>query len=175
MGNIRKILSLDVGFGDMIYGGPEEYDFPVLLNFPVPRIKCYTYESIIAEKFQAIVWLNFQTSRMKDFFDILFLARVNRFQALRLLEAIATTFAARDTGLSRKEAVFSDEFKNDKSKQNQWTSFLRKHHLKEEPTFRKVIESLEGFLEPVLGKVLKEIENCIWDYDAWQWKISSSA
>ena len=172
LGNIRKILSLDVGFGDMISGGPEEYDFPVLLNFPVPRIKGYTYESIIAEKFQAIVWLNFQTSRMKDFFDILFLARVNNFQALCLLEAITATFARRETVLSRREAVFSEEFKNDESKQKQWTAFLRKHHLNEEPMFQKVIDKLEGFLEPILGNAHKEIEKCIWDHNTWQWKIS---
>jgi len=169
LGAIKKILSLDVGFGDMVYGGPEEYDFPVLLNFPVPKIKCYSYESIIAEKFQAIVWLNFQTSRMKDFFDILFLARANRFKALRLLEAITATFAKRDTPLGRREAVFSDEFKNDESKEKQWKSFLRKHHLFGEPNFRKVIDHLEGFLEPVLGMTLDKIEDRLWDQTAWRW------
>ncbi len=174
LGNIRKIISLDVGFGDLIYGGPDEYDFPVLLNFPVPKIKCYTYESIIAEKFQAIVWLNFQTSRMKDFFDILFLAKVNRFGASGLVQAIATTFTKRHTALSRRDAIFSNEFKNDESKQKQWTAFLRKHHLTEESKFCKILDHLEGFLEPVLGMTLIEIENCIWYPETWQWRSNST-
>jgi predicted nucleotidyltransferase component of viral defense system len=74
MGSIRKKMIMDVGFGDMLIDEPEELNFPVLLNFPSPKIRCYSFETVIAEKFQAMVWLNFQTSRLKDFFDILYLA-----------------------------------------------------------------------------------------------------
>ncbi|MGE5344157.1 MAG: nucleotidyl transferase AbiEii/AbiGii toxin family protein [Candidatus Omnitrophota bacterium] len=173
LGAIKKILSLDIGFGDTLLGNIEEFDFPVLLNFPIPKVKCYPYESIIAEKFQAIVWLNFQTSRMKDFFDIIFLANVGSFQASRLKEALIITFSRRNTSLSLRKVVFSEEYKMDKSKQRQWSAFLRKHHLIAEPKFRLIIDRLENFLEPILGITFNEIENYIWDNERWQWKINA--
>ena len=171
LGKIRKTVALDIGFGDSIYGGPEEFNFPVLLDFHVPKIKCYTYETIIAEKFQAIVWLNFQTSRMKDFFDILFLAETCTFQANRLRNAIIETFEKRDTAIERRVTIFSNEFKNDSSKQTQWAAFMRKTSLTAEPQFKKVVEKLEAFLGPIFEMVRNEDKNYTWDKEKWQWII----
>ena len=70
LGNIRKRLTVDIGFGDAMIDEPVKLEFPVLLDMPSPKLQCYHLETIIAEKFQAIVWLNFQTSRMKDIFDL---------------------------------------------------------------------------------------------------------
>lgn len=174
LGNIRKILTLDIGFGDRIYGGPEEFEFPVLLDFPSPNIRCYNYETIIAEKFQAIVWLNFQTSRMKDFFDIIFLARVNHFKAVRLRNAINTTFDKRGTRLTQREAVFSDEFKNDASKQTQWTAFLRKNSLIEYMEFYTIVDQMEKFLEPILQITIEKLEDLSWNCETWNWDYTST-
>ena len=74
MGNIRKTIHLDVGFGDIVIPRRRTILFPTLLEYPAPYIQVYTRESIIAEKFQAIVCFSDLTSRMKDFYDILFLA-----------------------------------------------------------------------------------------------------
>ena len=69
----RQTLQIDIGFGDRIVPGPVEIEFPVILDQPAPRIKGYSKESVISEKLEAIVRFNFLTSRMKDFYDILFL------------------------------------------------------------------------------------------------------
>jgi hypothetical protein len=66
----RMTLQIDVGFGDRVIPGPEEIDFPTLLDFPAPRLKSYTRETVVAEKFEAMVKLGILNSRMKDFFDI---------------------------------------------------------------------------------------------------------
>ncbi|UCH92512.1 MAG: nucleotidyl transferase AbiEii/AbiGii toxin family protein [Candidatus Aminicenantes bacterium] len=165
LGKIKKTITVDIGFGDKIFDGPEEFDFPVLLDFPAPKIKCYNYETIIAEKFQAIVWLNFQTSRLKDFFDILFLAENNAFQAYRLKNAIIETFKRRNTEIEQRRTVFSDEFKNDPSKQIQWTAFLKKNNLTAEFDFKVVIENIEKFLEPLFSG--NPTEDNIWNKYKW--------
>ena len=67
----RVPMQLDVGFGDPIFPFPSWLEFPTLLDFPAARIKCYTPESSIAEKFQAMVNLGELNSRMKDFYDCL--------------------------------------------------------------------------------------------------------
>lgn len=68
----RERVQIDIGFGDRIIGGPIEINFPTLLDFPAPRLKVYSIESAVAEKFEAIVSLQLETSRMKDFYDILY-------------------------------------------------------------------------------------------------------
>lgn len=50
----RVNVQVDLGFGDIIYPGPEELDLPTMLDSPVPRLLCYSRESAIAEKFEAI-------------------------------------------------------------------------------------------------------------------------
>ena len=74
----RVTLQIDVGFGDIIYPGPEESDLPAMLDFPPPRLLCYSRESAIAEKFEAMVKLGVLNSRMKDFYDIWLLSSNSR-------------------------------------------------------------------------------------------------
>ena len=66
----RITLQIDVGFGDRVVPGPEEIDFPTLLDFPAPHLKSYTRDTVVAEKFEAMVKLGILNSRMKDFFDV---------------------------------------------------------------------------------------------------------
>ncbi len=74
--NSRERMQLDIGFGDKITAGPVDIEFPTILDFPAPKLKVYSIETAIAEKFEAIVSLQLQTSSMKDFYDILFLLNI---------------------------------------------------------------------------------------------------
>lgn len=67
LGNVRIPLQIDVGFGDAVVPAPEELEFPTLLKGPAPKLKAYPKESVVAEKFEAIVKLGMANSRMKDF------------------------------------------------------------------------------------------------------------
>lgn len=71
----RIRMVIDVAFGDAIEPGLQETDLPVLLDLPAPRLRSYPPETVIAEKFQAMVALGRANSRMKDFYDIWVLAR----------------------------------------------------------------------------------------------------
>jgi predicted nucleotidyltransferase component of viral defense system len=76
MENSKEIVQLDIGFGDKMTAEPIEIEFPTLLDFAAPKIKVYSIETAIAEKFEAIVSLQLLTSRMKDFYDISFLQSI---------------------------------------------------------------------------------------------------
>ena len=95
VGGARNVLQIDIGFGDKIVAGPVDIDYPVLLDFPAPRIRVYSLESAIAEKFEAIVRFNIVTSRMKDFYDLAYVARHHKIRADALSEALAITFTTR--------------------------------------------------------------------------------
>jgi predicted nucleotidyltransferase component of viral defense system len=92
---IRVVI--DIEFGDAVEPGLAEMDLPVMLDFPAPHLRAYARETVIAEKFQAMVMLGRANSRMKDFYDIWVLSRASEFNDDRLARAIAATFARRNT------------------------------------------------------------------------------
>ena len=67
-------VSIDIGFGDVVYPDRVKMEFPVLLDMEVPEIYAYSISSVISEKFEAIVSLGDANSRYKVFYDIYILA-----------------------------------------------------------------------------------------------------
>ncbi len=76
---------------------PTNMELPCMLDFPKAHLLCYSRESAIAEKFQAIIYLGDANSRMKDFYDIYTLSRQFDFKGDMLAEAIRLTFKNRGT------------------------------------------------------------------------------
>lgn len=125
IGGARIPVIIDIGFGDAIEPGLEQLDYPVLLDFPQPRIRAYARETVIAEKFQAMVALGRANSRMKDFHDIWVLSQTHAFDDDRLARAIAATFARRQTEVPRESPdALSPAFAADRAKQAQWAAFV---------------------------------------------------
>lgn len=119
LGMARKKLQIDIGIGDVVYPEPVIREFPGLLDFPAPKLLIYPKETIIAEKFEAIIRFNKLTIRMKDFYDIIILAQSNRFDAEILKTAITRTFNYRNTRLKTRTIIFLPSFKADQLKQDQ--------------------------------------------------------
>ena len=141
-------VTVDVGFGDAIEPGLEEIDFPVLLDLPAPHLRAYARETVIAEKFQAMVALGRANSRMKDFYDVWVLSKAHEFDKERLAQAIAATFKRRGTEIPQKEPdVFTPEFFRDGSKLQQWSAFIRELSA-ETPPFETVVSELAAFIGP---------------------------
>ena len=146
--NARIPMQLDIGFGDPIFPFPSWLEFPGLLDFPTARIKCYTPESSIAEKFQAMVNLGELNSRMKDFYDIWLLSRQHEFRLENLEGAVEGTFRKRGTAIP-ETSPFSAAFMD--SKQPQWRAFrkrLGQEHVPE--AFSEVVEAVVEFLGPLM-------------------------
>lgn len=141
----RARLQVDVGFGDAVRPAPVRSAYPVLLDLPAPELLCYSRESAIAEKFQAMVSLGELNSRMKDFFDVWLLCRQFEFKVEALAEAIQATFKQRDTALPERP-LFTDRFQQDK--QRAWVAFLNRlgGTVPIEPEFSQVLKVLEDFL-----------------------------
>jgi hypothetical protein len=95
----RMRVVIDVGFGDSVEPGLEETELPVLLDMPAPKLRTYARETVIAEKFQALIALGRANSRMKDLYDIWMLSEAYDFEDDGLATAIAATFARRKTAI----------------------------------------------------------------------------
>lgn len=146
IGGARISLTIDIGFGDAVEPGAEELDYPSMLDFPMPRLRGYARETVIAEKFQAMVALGRANSRMKDFYDIWILSKSFDFADDRLARAIAATFARRATPIPVDPPdALTPAFASDEQKQRQWIAFVRDVAVNP-GKFEEVIVSLAGFL-----------------------------
>jgi hypothetical protein len=144
-------IQVDIGFGDAVTPGTEELELPTLLDHPRPRVLAYPAESVIAEKFQAMVALGVANSRMKDFYDIAALAQRRGFEGRVLCEAIRATFERRGTALpDRTPTAFTEELAGDPVKRAQWDAFVKRASLREAGSFAEVVSAIKRFLTPPL-------------------------
>ena len=149
LGSARINMQVDIGFGDIVYPEPEKSDLPTMLDSPAPRLLCYSRESSIAEKFEAMVKLGMLNSRMKDFYDIWLLSRQFNFNGPRLTEAIRLTFERRGTELPTEIDAFTEPFIE--AKQTQWAAFRKRLGQDHIPvSFREIAASVDNFLSPIV-------------------------
>ncbi len=150
LGSVKVNMQIDIGFGDIIFPKPEELDFPTMLNFSAPRLLCYSRESSISEKLEAMVKLGMLNSRMKDFYDIWLLSRQFDFDGANLAEAIRRTFLQRGTMLPTEIEVFAEPFIV--AKQTQWEAFWKRLQQNHVPSlFREIMTSVNRFLSPIVA------------------------
>jgi predicted nucleotidyltransferase component of viral defense system len=162
----RINLQIDVGFGDAIVNGPTSRKFPVLLDHPAPELMVYSAESSIAEKFEAMVRLGLTNSRMKDFYDIHFMAASTSFTRSGLKQAIDTTFQRRAIPLSDSAAVLSEDFWHDDANATKWQAFVRRTGLKMDQPFSEVMQRIADFIGPMLEGSGGET----WNPAKWRWE-----
>ena len=151
LGHARKRMQMDIGFGDIVIPRAKKIEFPTLLEQVPPKIKVYSIESIISEKFEAMVKLAMVNSRMKDFYDVYTLSINYDFCGNRLKKAIGSTFKRRKTIVPASPLVFQTEFHNDRGRQRQWAAFLRKSRIANtDKSFNQIMERITKFLKPVV-------------------------
>ena len=142
-------MQIDISFRDVIFPVPQKkMIFPCILDFPAPKLWCYSLESIVAEKFEALMKLGDWNSRMKDFYDLWALSRQHNFYGHQLSKAIELTFKNRGTSLKQEITAFKEEFIS--KKENEWRSFIKRLNQEHPPSLSDVIESLKLFLLPVV-------------------------
>jgi len=146
----RVRVVIDIGFGDAVEPGLTEVELPVLLDLPSPRLRAYPRETVIAEKFQAMVALGRANSRMKDFYDVWLLFRSYAFESDGLARAIAATFARRNTPIpTGVQDALTSAFAEDPAKQRAWTSFVQNVAFPV-GSLAEVVRDLAEFLMPHL-------------------------
>lgn len=145
---IRQVVSMDIGFGDVITPRPEELDYPVLLkDKPAVNIMAYSLETVVAEKFQAMIDLAEENSRMKDFFDVYRILESGKINEEMLQQAIVATFSNRETGYKPEHVLFTEEFVKTPARIAFWKGFLRKIKYKEELAFETVMSEIQKRLQ----------------------------
>lgn len=155
--NIRTPLNIDFSVGDMIVPKQEKRKIPTQLeNFTAPMINTYSLETTVAEKIDAILNLMEFSSRMKDYYDIYYLANKFDFDGALLAEAMKKTFANRNHSFTVEQFEQVMAFDGDEAMRKKWKAFCRKTDIKTDDysTVLKAIRSLlsEPFAAAVEGR-----------------------
>lgn len=156
--NVRVPFNVDIGVGDIIVPKAEERKINTQLpDFEKPVIKTYSLGSTIAEKFDAILQRFELTGRMKDFYDIYYLARTFDFEGAKLRAAIFETLKKRETPYDRDSFKRILALSEDEDMQKRWRYFLK--NIKDDTLeFAVVIKEMQKFLEPVFDAIVDEEE-----------------
>lgn len=150
LGTARCPMQIDMGFSDVVTPGPVAIDYPTILDLPAPHLRAYNRETVIAEKFEAMVKLGELNSRMKDFFDVWTLASSQTFSGPVLVETVRATFARRGTPMEVSAPCFMEGFASMNTKAAQWRAFVRRGELAKAPSsFPEVWQAAMDFLRPV--------------------------
>lgn len=157
MDTIVHPMSMDIGFGDIITPCPEAVDYPLLLqDIPSINIQAYSLETVIAEKFHAMIDRDIFNSRMKDFFDCYQILNTRDLKDDVLYEAIKATFDNRQLGYKDNLQLFTDDFAVDTSRLQQWKLFLKKIQWKNDIDFKDVMTVVIIRLKPLYDKYWAE-------------------
>ncbi len=148
----RIPMQLDIGFGDAVTPAAVESAFPTILDGPAAVLLTYPRETVVAEKFEAMVKLGIANTRMKDFHDLRALSQLFSFEGQVLSEAIMRTFERRNTAIpSTPPIALTAEFFENETKQRQWTAFNGKNKLYIEALpLKTVMGDIEQFIMPLI-------------------------
>lgn len=173
MGYLNKTkvpVSIDIGFGDVVYPGKMKMQFPVLMDMEVPEVYAYSIYSVIAEKFEAFVSLGLANSRYKDFYDIYVLADNYDLNGMELMNAIIETFTHRGTNFD-DIAAFDDDFAKDKTRQERWRAFLKKKKALVKVEFEETMQLLKELLLPIVDSIHNNISfEQTWSKETKSWR-----
>jgi len=156
LGQTRIRIQVDIGFGDVVTPAAAYADFPSLIGLPSPHVRVYPPETVVAEKFEALVRLGAINSRVKDFYDLWALASERAFSGAVLGQALRATFTRRGTALPASPPLaLTEAFAADPDKLQLWQAFVSRTKL--EPaalTLEATVELLRAFLMPPTQSLL---------------------
>jgi Nucleotidyl transferase AbiEii toxin, Type IV TA system len=166
LGTARLSLQIDMGVGDAVWPAPQPCSYPTFLDFPAPQILAYPREAVIAEKFEAMVVLGDRNSRIKDFFDVHYLAGHFGFDRAILREAIRQTFERRRTPIPRDTPIaLTREYWGNPSRPTQARAFSKRARISVPDDFSEACPRvLSEFLSPILNDLRQSVSHSgTWD------------
>lgn len=169
--NTKTPFSIDFGVGDIIVPKQEKRKIPTQLSdFDAPMVNTYSIETTVAEKIDAILSLMEFSSRMKDYYDIYYLANKFDFDGVTLTEALKKTFENRNHNFTIEQFEQMLAFDSDEAMQKKWKAFIKKINTKTDD-FETVLKTIKLFLvEPFIAAVEKKSFDSKWWCVINQWK-----
>lgn len=156
--NTRTPFGIDFGVGDVIVPKQEKRKIPTQLDdFVAPIVNTYSIETTVAEKIDAILSLMEFSSRMKDYYDIFYLANKFDFDGKILTEALRKTFTNREHNFTEEQFEQVMGFDDDVAMQKKWKAFVRKIDTKTD-NYSTVLNTIKVFLTKPFTAAIRDKE-----------------
>lgn len=170
--NTRTPFGIDFGVGDVIVPKCEKRKLPTQMEgFDAPMVNTYSLETTMAEKLDAILNLMEFSSRMKDYYDIYYLANKFDFDGTVLTEALRKTFANRSHAFTLAQLEQIVAFDGDDAMQKKWRAFCRKTDVQTDE-YSAVLQTIKGFLEKPFAAAVKNTSfDAKWSASAGDWNV----
>ena len=155
IGNTRTPVNIDFGIGDVII--PESklrFMKTQLEEFTSFEVNTYSLESVVAEKFDAILQRFELTSRMKDFYDLWYISSNFDFEGSVLRDAINNTLKNRGTVIEFDSMDRIWRLEENKVIQIRWRAFCKKQNINLE--FIRTIEIIDIMFRDIVSKIIAE-------------------
>ena len=165
-------MQIDVGVADKIFPAARKIKFTTHIGHKNFMLKTYATEQMIAEKVQTLVQKGQLNSRMKDIFDIWWIASSNQIKGQTLSKSIKTVFINRQTPIPQELAFFKTDYYSQRQ-QIAWQSLLKKMRSDMNfPDLPAVLDQLKQFLIPVVYSIYQGARfDLTWDPEQeWAWK-----
>lgn len=172
--NTKTPFSIDFGVGDVIVPKQEKRKIPTQLSdFDAPTVNTYSVETTIAEKIDAILSLMEFSSRMKDYYDIYYIANKFDFDGKVLSEALRKTFANREHSFTVEQFQHVMTFDSDEAMQKKWKAFIRKIDTKTDD-YSTVLKTIKDFLSMPFSVAIQDNDfDKRWYAAECRWKEES--
>ena len=156
--------------GDVIVPKQEKRKIPTQLDdFTSPTVNTYSLETTIAEKLDAILDLMEFSSRMKDYYDIYYLANKFDFDGATLTKALKKTFENRGHSFTVEQFEQVMAFAENDAMQKKWKAFTRKIDIKTDD-YSTVLKTIKSFLtKPYTATVRDKEFNEKWSAYSGTW------
>lgn len=168
--NTRTPFSIDFGVGDVIVPKQEKRKIPTQLDdFTAPTVSTYSIETTVAEKLDAILSLMEFSSRMKDYYDIYYLAHKFDFDGAILTEALKKTFINRSHTFTAQQFNQIMTYDADDGMQKKWKAFIKKINTKTDD-FKTILDTIKEFLEEPFKAAVDDTEYAkYWSAHSGRW------
>ena len=163
-GRTFETFHLDVGTGDAIVGPLDYISTPNLMAFadiPPVRMPCYPLTQQLAEKVHAYTfsYQSGETTRVKDWIDIILIAQAGELHAKRLTDSLQATFKTRQTHSLPEIMPLPPA---------NWTRTVKKLAAEVQlgfDTLEEAIAAVSQFLDPILSGQARGD----WNPTTWRW------
>ena len=142
---ITNMLKLDMTTGDMIIPKESTYEFKLMFEDRILKVKAYNIETVLAEKIETIITRSTANTRMRDYYDVYIIMTMYKdlINNNLLNDAIIKVFENRDTThILKDKTTILKEIENSVQMQHRWERYQGKYSYAKEIKWNDVMKVL---------------------------------
>lgn len=147
---ITNMLKLDMTTGDMIVPKEITYEFKLMFEDRILKVKAYNIETVLAEKIETIITRSTANTRMRDYYDVYIIMTMYKdlVNDDLLNDAIIKVSENRDTThVLKDKTTILKEIANNVQMQHRWERYQSKYSYAKEIQWNDIIVVLKEYIE----------------------------